>query len=71
MIDAKLVLDHREISNEFNLFFSIARKINSKVYSSTLMNSTNEITTHGHRKYFERSLCNNMFFNSCTAYEIS
>ena len=74
MIDGKLVLDHREISNEFNLFFSsicIARKMNSKVYSSTLMNSTNEITTHGHRKYFERSVCNSMFFNTCTAYEIS
>ena len=63
VIDGKLVLDHREISNEFNLFFSsIARKMNSKVYSSTLMNSTNEITTHGHRKYFERSVCNSMFF---------
>ena len=72
VIDGKLVLDHPEISNEFNLFFSsIARKINSKVYSSTLMNSTNEITTHGHRKYFERSVCNSMFFNTCTAYEIS
>ena len=72
VIDGKLVLDHCEISNEFNLFFSsIARKINSKVYSSTLMNSTNEITTHGHRKYFERSVCNGMFFNTCTAYEIS
>ena len=47
VIDGKLVLDHREISNEFNLFFSsIARKMNSKVYSSTLINSTNEITTH-------------------------
>ena len=72
VIDGKLVLDHREISNEFNLFFSsIARKMNSQVYSSTLMNSTNEITTHGHRKYFERSVCNSMFFNTCTAYEIS
>ena len=40
--------------------------MNSKVYSSTVMNSTNEITTHGHRKYFERSVC-----NTCTAYEIS
>ena len=46
MIDVKLVLDHCEISNEFNFVFSsIARKMNSKVYSSTLMNSTNEITT--------------------------
>ena len=36
VIDGKLVLDHREISNEFNLFFSsIAWKMNSKVYSST------------------------------------
>ena len=72
VIDGKLVLDHREISNEFNLFFSfIAGKMNSKVYSSTLMNSTNEIITHGHRKYFERSVCNSMLFNTCTTYEIS
>ena len=46
--------------------------MNSKVYSSTLRNSTNEITTHCHIEYFEKYVyiivC---FFNSCTAYEIS
>ena len=32
VIDGKLVLDHREISNEFNLFFSsIVRKMNSEI----------------------------------------
>ena len=49
------------IINQF-IFSSIARKTNSKVYSSTLMNSTNKISTHAHRKYFERSVCNSMFF---------
>ena len=45
--------------------------MNTKVYSSTLITSTNEITPQSHRKYFGKSICNSMFLNSCTEYEIS
>ena len=39
VIDGQVVEDRRQISNEFNKFFaSVARKLNAKVYSSTLQN---------------------------------
>ena len=75
MVDGRLVEDRREISNEFNLFFSsVARKMNAKVYSSKPLNSDEILRQNDtFMKYLDqnRRVCSSMFMEECNENEIS
>ena len=67
VIDGKVVVNRREIAQEFNIFFSsIAHKLNSKVYQSTL-------TTYEFVNYLKpnNNSCNSMYMQSCTIEEVA
>ena len=73
MIDGKLVADKREIANEFNTFFSsIAKKVNAKVYSSTL-NSPVSSTCDRFRKHLDKNMSpmGSMFMSPCSRDEVA
>ena len=66
VINGKIVEDRREIAQEFNIFFSsVAHKLNSKVYQSTL-------PRHEFVKYLkpEKRSCNSMYMYPCTITEV-
>ena len=68
-----MVQDRREIVKEFNIYFSsIARNLNTKVYSSTLPNGQKEpgdrFSTFLDPK--KRS-CNSFFMSPCTKDEVA
>ena len=66
-INGKIVEDRREIAQEFNMFFSsVAHKLNSKVYQSTL-------PKHEFVRYLrpEKMSCNSMYMYPCTATEVA
>ena len=72
IIDGRLVENRREISNEFNIFFSsVARKMNAKVYSSTLNNSKS--SDEEFKNYIDprKKVCNSMFMYECDEHELS
>ena len=72
VINGKIVEDRREIAKEFNIFFSsTAKKLNSKVYSSTLPN--NERFTHNFKDFLDsnKNMCNNIFLNPCSETEVA
>ena len=63
IINGQLVEDRRQISNEFNIFFSsVARKLNAKLCSSTL----NHNGTDGNFKSFLKNRVNNSIYLSPT-----
>ena len=69
IINGEMVEDRRQIANEFNTFFaSVAKKLNAKLYSSTL----GQIEPH--RDDFQRFLKNrvnsSMFISPLTADQI-
>ena len=73
MINGKLVESKREIANEFNMFFSsIAKKVNAKVYSSTL-NSPISTKCDKFKRHLDKNLgqLNSMFMSPCTIDEIA
>ena len=70
IIDGELVVDQREISNKFNNFFaSIARKVNAKVYSSSLVKQEQDEKFRKHLRKAKSSL-DSMFMTHCTKDEI-
>ena len=73
IINGEMVQDRRVIAKEFNIFFSsIARNLNTKVYSSTLPNGQKEpgdkFSTFLDPK--KRS-CNSFFMSPCTKDEVT
>ena len=71
IIDGQLVDDRRKISNEFNIFFSsVARKMNAKVYSSTLNSSS---SSEEFKNYLDpkKRICNSMFMYDSDEQELS
>ena len=71
IIDGQLVTNRREISNGFNMFFSsIARKMNTKVHSSTLRNE--QQSSCDFKKYLAKATqaCNSMFLSTCDEQEV-
>ena len=73
IINGEMVQDRREIVKEFNIYFSsIARNLNTKVYSSTLPNGQKEpgdrFSTFLDPK--KRS-CNSFFMSPCTKDEVA
>ena len=71
IIDGQLVVDQREISNQFNNFFaSIARKVNAKVYSSSLTKQEHDEKFRKHLRKAKSSL-DSMFITPCTKDEIN
>ena len=70
IIDGKLVENRREISNQFNIFFSsIARKLNTKVYSSTLSNNCGH--SDNFVKYLKNRVSNSILMHDCSGTEIN
>lgn len=70
IIDGKLIEDQREIANEFNMFFaSIARKVNAKVYSSTLKSQESNQNFMRHLRG-SGSFQSSMFMTPCTEDEL-
>lgn len=70
IVDGRMVENAREISDEFNIFFSsIARNMNAKVYSSTL---NRDISRDGFVDYLDPKLKINdsMFMEDCSEIEI-
>ena len=68
VIDGKLVESRREISNEFNIFFSsVAKKLNTKVYSSTL----NKNYSENFSNYLNSRISNSILFHCCSEAEIN
>ena len=68
VIDGKLVENRREISNEFNIFFSsVARKLNTKVYSSTLNCNHSE----NFLNYLNNRVSNSILMHNCSDTEIN
>ena len=68
VIDGKLVENRREISNEFNIFFSsVARKLNTKVYSSTLNCNHSE----NFLNYLNNRVNNSILMHNCSDTEIN
>ena len=66
VINGKLVENRRDISNNFNIFFSsIAKKMNVKLYSSTL-NNENE----NYSKYLSNRVTGSIFLSLCSSEEI-
>ena len=66
VINGKVVQDRREIAQEFNIFFSsIAHKLNSKVYQSTL-------PQFEFVKYLDtkKRSCNSMYMYPCSREEV-
>ena len=77
VINGKVVEDRREIANEFNTFFSsIARKLNTKVNSSTLNTTRTDLDLNTDTSFLryldkEKNSCNSMFMSLCTKDEIA
>ena len=70
IIDKKVVEDRREISNNFNTFFtSVARKLNTKVCSSTLNNNSNHSVSF--ENYLSERVSNSILFDCCSESEIN
>ena len=68
VIDGKLVESRREIANEFNVFFSsVAKKLNTKVYSSTL----NKKYSENFGSYLNSRVSNSILFRCCSEAEIN
>lgn len=68
VINGRLVEDRREISNEFNLFFStIAKNMNTKLYSSTLINVDGN---HDFKKYMCDRVKNSIYLSNCDSQEV-
>ena len=70
-IDGNLVEDKREIATGFNKFFSsIAKNLNSKLYSSKPVSGTSEATDK-FTKYLKKRVCCSMFLFECSSEEIT
>ena len=70
-IDGKLVEDKREVATGFNNFFSsIAKNLNSKLYSSKPI-SENKKSLENFTKYLKNRVCCSMFLYECSSEEIS
>ena len=70
-IGGNLVEDKREIATGFNTFFSsIAKKLNSKLYSSKPVNEAGEATDN-FTKYLNKRVCSSMFLYECNSDEIA
>ena len=64
VVNGKLIEEKREISDEFNIFYSsIARNLNAKLISSRFINSDFE-------KYLPKRVSNTIFLTPCTSDEI-
>ena len=60
IIDNQLLNDTRKISNKFNEFFaSVAKKLNTKIYSSTLYDNNND----GNFTSYLKNRVNNSIYN--------
>ena len=71
IIDGKLVEDKREISNSFNIFFSsVARKLNAKLNSSTLVCGLNPGDNSDFSKYLKNRVSNSVFLFPCSSDDI-
>ena len=73
VIDGKLVSDKREISNGFNVFFSsIARNMNAKLNSSTLVGGQEGegCKNHDFSWYLKNKVLGSIFLSPCTRNEI-
>lgn len=69
IIDGKLVEDRREISNGFNIFFSsMAQKMNTKLYSSTLI--INNSMENDFKKYLRNRVGNSIFLSESSEEEV-
>ena len=69
IINGELVEDRREISNEFNTFFaSVAKKLNAKLYSSTL--SQIEPRRDDFQHFLKNRVNRSMFLSPATVDEI-
>ena len=69
IIDGNLVKDKREISNGFNMFFSsVAKKLNSKLNSSKLLNET--YSSSEFQKFLNGRVGNSIFLSPCDTEEI-
>ena len=67
IIDGQLVVDRREISNEFNHFFStVAQKMNVKLYSSTLNNNN----LLDFKSFLKCRINNSIFLSECSEAEV-
>ena len=75
IVDGNLVTDRRRIADGFNTFFSsIARNLNTKVASSTLINNDSAVMNHDFTKFLAgpripRSI-NTIFLSQCDTAEI-
>ena len=73
IIDGQVVHDRREIAKEFNIFFSsIARNLNTKVYSSIIPDKQEELNN----KFStfldpKKKSCNSFFMYPCSQDEVS
>ena len=69
IINGEMVEDRRQVANEFNTFFaSVAKKLNAKLYSSTL----SQIEPHrdGFQRFLKNRVNSSMFINPATADEV-
>ena len=75
IIDGKLVMDKREISNGFNIFYSsIARKMNAKLNSSRMVPDSrycmNGNETKNFKAYLNDSVTGSIFLADCFSLEV-
>ena len=71
IIDGDLIKDKRKISNGFNEFFSsVARKLNAKLNSSTLVDSGSATCYTDYTMYLKNRVSSSIFLSPCSSSEI-